>query len=240
MAPFPATRPSVIRALNTDDRETRDRARETLAATYWKPVYKYVRLRWNASREDAEDLTQDFFIQAFDRSTLERYDARRARFRTFLRTCVDGVVANARRDATRAKRGGAITFVPMDFAGAELELAGIAPPADAQLDDFFRREWVRAVFEQTIERLRRECRAEGREQHFALFMRYDVEPLDDGARPTYARLARDLGLPETQVTNFLALARRRFRHHVLEVLVDLTGNDDEYAEAARDLLGVDA
>jgi RNA polymerase sigma factor (sigma-70 family) len=239
MVPFPATRPSVIRALNSGDRDTRDRARETLAATYWKPVYKYVRLRWNASREDAEDLTQDFFVQAFDRSTLERFDADRARFRTFVRTCVDGVVANSRRDAHRVKRGGAVTFVPMDFAGAELELAGIAPPADAQLDEFFRREWVRSVFEQSVERLHGECNAEGRELHFELFMRYDVEPMDDGTRPTYARLARDVGLPETQVTNFLALARRRFRHHVLEVLLDLTGNDQEYAEAARDLLGVE-
>lgn len=240
MAPFPATRPSVIFALGDDDRATRDRARETLAATYWKPVYKYVRLRWNASREDAEDLTQEFFAQVFDRATLERYDAARARFRTFLRTCVDGTVANARRDANRVKRGGTITFVPMDFARAELELDGVVPPADAALDDFFRREWARAVFEQALERLRRECSAEGREPHFSLFVRHDVEPMNDGARPTYAQLARDLALRETQVTNFLSLARRRFRHHVLEVLVDLTGNDAEYAEAARDLLGVDA
>jgi RNA polymerase sigma factor (sigma-70 family) len=239
MAPFPATRSSVIRALNHDDRPTRDRARETLAATYWKPVYKYVRLRWSASREDAEDLTQDFFIQAFDRSTLERYDAGRARFRTFLRTCVDGTVANARRDAGRVKRGGEITFVPMDFAGAEVELAGVAPPAEAQADEFFRREWVRAVLEQAVDRLRRECVAEQRERHFALFLRYDVEPMGDGKRPTYAQLSRDLEMPETQVTNLLALARRRFRHHVLEVLVDLTAGDAEYAEAARDLLGVE-
>lgn len=239
MAPFPATRPSVIRALDHDDRETRDRARDTLAATYWKPVYKYIRLRWNASREDAEDLTQDFFVQAFDRATFERYDAGRARFRTFLRTCIDGTVTNARRDANRVKRGGAVTFVPMDFAGAELELAGVSPPADTQLDEFFHREWVRAVFEQAVDRLRRECDAEGREKHFELFMRYDVEPMDDGQRPTYARLARDHDLPETQVTNFLSLARRRFRQHVLDVLVDLTGSDEEYAEAARELLGVD-
>jgi RNA polymerase sigma factor (sigma-70 family) len=240
MAPFPATRPSVIRSLSDDDRGTRDRARETLAAAYWKPVYKYVRLRWNASREDAEDLTQDFFVQAFDRPTLERYDAGRARFRTFLRRCVDGVVAKARRDAHRLKRGGAITFVPMDFAAAELELVGVAAPADAQVDKFFRREWVRAVFEQSLDRLRLECVFKGRDQHLTVFMRHDVEPVDDGTRPTYAQLARDLDLPETQVTNFLALARRRFRHHVLAVLVDLTGNDEEYAEAARDLLGVEA
>jgi RNA polymerase sigma factor (sigma-70 family) len=239
MAPFPATRPSVIRALRDDDRAARNRAWETVAATYWRPVYKYVRLRWNASREDAEDLTQEFFARAFDRETLERYDSARARFRTFVRTCVDGVVANARRDAERVKRGGAITFVPMDFAGAEVELAGVTAPADEMVDDFFHREWVRAVFQQSVDHLRRECIFKRREQHFAVFMRYDVEPMDDRTRPTYAQLARDLEIPETQVTNYLALARRRFRHHVLDVLVDLTGNDEEYAEAARDLLGVE-
>jgi RNA polymerase sigma factor (sigma-70 family) len=240
MAPFPATRPSVIRALGDADRQTRDRAREIIAATYWRPVYKYVRLKWNASREDAEDLTQEFFGQVFDRATLERYDAERARFRTFLRTCVDGTVANARRDAKRIKRGGAIRLVPMDFAGAELELAGVAPPADAMLDEFFRREWIRAVFEQAVSRLRAECDADGHEPHFALFMRYDVEPMNDGARPTYAQLAQEFRLPETRVTNFLSLSRRRFRQHVLDILADLTGNEAEYAEAARDLLGIDA
>jgi RNA polymerase sigma factor (sigma-70 family) len=229
----------VIRALDHDDREIRDRARDTLAATYWKPVYKYIRLRWTASREDAEDLTQDFFAQAFDRAVLQRYDAGRARFRTFLRTCIDGTVANARRDASRIKRGGDMMFVSMDFAGAESELAGVSPPADAQLDEFFHREWVRAVFEQAVDRLRRECEQEGRDKHLELFMRYDVQPMDDGQRPTYARLARDLDLAETQVTNFLSLARRRFRQHVLDVLADLTASDEEYAEAARELLGVD-
>src|SRR5690242_5910909 len=109
MVPFPATRPSVIRALDDGDPATRERARDALARTYWKPVYKYIRLRWNASREDAEDLTQEFFAQAFERATLERYDASRVRFRTFLRTCVDGSVANARRDSNRIKRGGAFT-----------------------------------------------------------------------------------------------------------------------------------
>jgi len=230
----------MIRALAANDRHARERARETIAATYWKPVYKYIRLRWNASREDAEDLTQEFFARAFDRATLERYDSARARFRTFLRTCVDAAVANARRDAERMKRGGAVTFVSMDFAGAEGELAGVSAPPDEEVDAFFHREWVRAVFEQAVDHLRRECIFKQREEHFAMFMRYDVEPMDHDHRPTYAELARDCGIPETQVTNYLALARRRFRHHVLDVLVDLTGNDEEYAEAARDLLGVDA
>jgi RNA polymerase sigma factor (sigma-70 family) len=236
---FPLTRHSVVRALASGDTQVRRRAFETLVSSYWKPVYKYIRLRWQAPREDAEDLTQAFFTQAFEKRLLERYDSRRARFRTFLRTCVDGSVANARKAASRLKRGGQVTFVPMDFLNAEAEIAEGSPPIDADMDDVFRREWVRALFELAIERLRAECAHGGKELHFALFERYDLHAPTASESLTYADLAREYDLPDTQVTNFLAFARRRFRLHVLEVLAELTGSEEEFAEEARDLLGVD-
>src|SRR5258708_38346942 len=46
---FPATRRSVIEAARSIDAEERERALEALCAAYWKPVYKYVRWRWNAA-----------------------------------------------------------------------------------------------------------------------------------------------------------------------------------------------
>ena len=61
---FPLTRDSVLVELRSEDREKRERAWESLAAAYWRPVYCHIRLRWNASREDAQDLTQDFFLRA--------------------------------------------------------------------------------------------------------------------------------------------------------------------------------
>ena len=64
------------------------------------------------------------------------------------------------------------------------------------------------------------------------------QQVETDARPSYATLARDFDLPETQVTNFLALARRRFRQHVLDALSELTGSQEEYAEAVRELLGI--
>ena len=234
---FPATHVSVIEALGSADAAVRERAFDTLVTVYWKPVYKYIRLRWTLEHEDSEDLTQDFFRLAMEKKWLARYDPRRARFRTFLRTCVDGVVSNWKRAEGRAKRGGAVEFVAMDFDAAEREFAEAAPAADGDVEAYFQREWVRAVFEHAIARLRAECEAEGKERHFALFVRYDVEAARTDVRPSYADLARDFSLPETQVTNFLALARRRFRHHVLQALAELTGSQDEYAEAVRDLLG---
>src|SRR5437588_5345911 len=60
---FPVTRHSVVLAMRSDDPRQRLRAAETIAAAYWKPIYKYVRLKWNLEREDAQDFTQEFLLR---------------------------------------------------------------------------------------------------------------------------------------------------------------------------------
>ena len=233
---FPPTRRSVVRALGSADVEVRQRAFDTLVRAYWQPVYKYIRLRWRVPREQAEDLTQEFFTEALEKAWLKGYDPARARFRTFLRLCVDRDVAKARRAAARAKRGGSVTFVPLKFVDAEVQIRGAPAVADAEAEEFFRREWVRAVFELAIERLRAECAAAGKTVQFRVFERYDVRPEGTGPAPTYAELAREHGIPETQVTNYLAFARKRLRQHVLEALAELAGSDAEFAAEAREVL----
>jgi hypothetical protein len=74
--------------------ETRRQAFGALAEGYWRPVYKYVRWHWRADPAEAEDLTQGFFARAYEKRFFDRFEAARGRFRTFLRTCVDGYVAN--------------------------------------------------------------------------------------------------------------------------------------------------
>src|SRR5882762_9199449 len=60
---FPITRWSVIDAVKSHDPAEQTRALDTLCTAYWKPVYKYVRLRWSRPPEDAQDLTQGFFAE---------------------------------------------------------------------------------------------------------------------------------------------------------------------------------
>ena len=48
---FPATRWSLIVASRSAQAEERQRALDTLIAAYWKPVYKYIRLRWGRDNE---------------------------------------------------------------------------------------------------------------------------------------------------------------------------------------------
>jgi hypothetical protein len=238
-AAFPATRWTLVRATGSADPVVRRQATETLIAAYWKPVYKYIRVKWQAGNEDAKDLTQAFFAVAVEKGFFDPFDPGKARFRTFVRLCVDGFVANERRAANRLKRGGGAEILTLDFAAAEGELRRQEPAATVDPDDFFRREWVREMFASTVDDLRRRCAASGKELHFKLFERYDLDGPDAAEKPSYAGLAQEFGLAQTQVTNYLAVARRLFRRLVLERLRASTGSEDEYRDEVWRLFGGD-
>ena len=74
--------------------------------------------------------------------------------------------------------------------------------------------------------------------HLQLFERYDLENSDP--KPSYADLAKEFGLPPTDVTNYLAFARREFRRCVLDQLREMTASEEEFRREARVLLGVDS
>lgn len=233
---FPATRWSAIEGARSSDPEERRRALDRIVSVYWKPVYKYVRARYRRSAEDAQDLTQEFFASLIERGTLNTYDPQRARLRTFLRSCVDALVANADRDARRLKRGGGVAPLSLEFELAEGELARTGLPSPERVDDFFEKEWVRSLFAAAVGQLRSACTARGKLVPFALFERYDLEDHDSGP-PTYSDLAREFGIATTDVTNYLAFARREFRRITLELLRETTASDDEFRREARSLLG---
>ena len=236
---FPPTRASLVRAASSAEPDVRRQAFGALAEGYWSPVYKYLRRRWGADRAEAEDLTQGFFARAFEKRFFDRFDPARGRFRTFLRACLEGFVANERQSAARLKRGGGAPLVSLDVDGAERELARDFRPEVDDYESWFHREWVRALFSRAVSALEQRCRDEGRLAAFMVFHRYDVEG-EDGERPTYEALGRELGLPVTQVTNHLAAMRRELRRDVLEALRALTASEDEFRAEARDLLGISA
>lgn len=232
---FPPTRLSVVERTRSENEETRRLAIGTLIEAYWKPVYKYLRLKWRLDPDDAADLTQEFFKTTLEKDVLGRYDAQRARFRTYLRLCVDGFASNVKKAEGRLKRGGGVLTVPLDFQSAEGELKRREPSVPADVDEMFYQEWVRAFFQRAVEDLRASSEASGRTTMFEVFGRYDLA--DPTERPTYAELAQELGLTSTTVTNHLAAMRRQFRRHVLDRLRDLTTTEDEFGAEAKRLLG---
>jgi RNA polymerase sigma factor (sigma-70 family) len=236
---FPITHHSAIVAAASDDEEVRQRALETIVASYWKPAYKYLRIKWQASNENAKDLTQSFFLTAIEKSYFADYDASKASFQTFFRTCLDRFVANQNKAERRLKRGGGANHLSLDFVGAESELTDNLPAPELNPEDFFHREWVRSLFTLALETLQDRYQQSGRDIYFQLFERYDLR---EGAesKVSYASLASEFELKTTDVTNYLAAARRDFRKILLEKVRELTGTEAEFQAEVRALLGAEA
>jgi RNA polymerase sigma factor (sigma-70 family) len=232
---FPLTRHSVLLAAQSDDPDARSLAIEAITLAYWRPVYKYVRMKWNINREDAADFTQEFFVHLLEKEFLNSYDSRKGRLRTFLRTCADRLLMNQMRDCKRLKRGGGRLHFSLDFEQAERELATV--PTSESPEARFDKEWVRSLFALGLQRLRASCASSGKMIHFELFELYDLA--DDDPKPSYSQLATKFGLATTDVTNYLAFARREFRRCVLDQLREMTATDQEFRREAQALLGVD-
>jgi RNA polymerase sigma factor (sigma-70 family) len=239
---FPLTRWSVIEAVRSDDPSERERALETLFATYWKPVYKYVRLRWNRLAEDAQDLTQGFFVELLERELLARYNPEKSRLRTYLRLCVDSFVMNQDKAAHRQKRGGNALHSALDFDAAEEELHGTAIdvasiPSPVSLEQFFEKEWIRGLFTLAVEDLRKLCEARNRPKSFQIFEEYDLDATEN---VSYDQLAAKYALPVTDVTNALAWARREFRKIALDRLREICANYEEFQREVLTVFGKQA
>src|SRR5580765_3001902 len=236
---FPTTRRSAVLAAGSEDRVEKERGFELLVEAYWKPVYKYVRVQWRADNEEGKDLTQGFFARAFEKDFLRSYDPGKGSFRNFLRVCLDGHVANERKAARRQKRDPGTPLLSLDFAAADGEITSQGPAGGQSLEDYFHAETVRSLFALSVEALRAECAAHGKELAFRLFEQYDLDPGPEG-EPAYADLAAEHGLSASEVTSRLAYARRTFRRLLLDRLRSMTGSESEFREEARAILGRDS
>jgi hypothetical protein len=227
------TRLSVVERTRSSDEDTRRIAFATIIDAYWKPVYKYLRVKWLLGPDEAADLTRQFFATALENEVIEKYDSTRARFRTHLRLCLDGFASKAGKPEHRVKRDGGIEMVRLDFTSAENEVRRHEPGLNDDVDTLFHREWSRALRERSLVDLKRYADAAGRTVMFDVFARYDLSD-DVESRPTYAEIARTLNVTPATVTNHLAAMRRQYRSILLERLRELTSSAEEWeAEAAE-------
>jgi RNA polymerase sigma factor (sigma-70 family) len=214
---FPSTRISLLEAaaagLSSD-------ALDRVIALYWKPVYRFIRLKFRKNNEDAKDLTQGFFAAALQRDFFARFDPAKASFRTYLRMAVERFAANQHAALNRQKRGGDIEFE----TGAE-QVAATETPAQV-----FEREWQRQLFCLALDDLRAHCNGIGKELQFRVFQDYDLAA---GERPSYAELAVRHGISENSVTNYLAWARRMLLGFATERLRGTTSGARELREEMR-------
>jgi RNA polymerase sigma factor (sigma-70 family) len=196
-------------------------AMQTLCATYWRPLYAFVR-RSGRSVEDAQDLTQSFFFRMLEKDSLRHVDPTLGKFRAFLLASMRNFLANEwRRDQT-SMRGGHLEFLSVeDLTRAEDHYAAAATGTPEQI---YERNWALALLERTTRKLADEFAAAGKAHVFTQLKPY-LEGDRDAVR--YSQAAASLGWSEVTVRVSVHRMRGRFRDLLRrEVAATLTDPDD--------------
>lgn len=207
---FPLTSWGLIAGVHASKTITRQQALESLCQRYWKPVYHFVRRTWSKSHEDAKDLTQAFFLRILSGDALQKYLPERAGFRHYLKMLLRGFAADQQDALMALKRGGGIRIVPLE---GRTPLQELVPDARArEPEDFFDWAWKKEILEHAIERTREWFASVNRARQFRAFEVYDLVNPDQ--RPTYADVAAELGVSESDVRNYLFAVRERLRTEI--------------------------
>ena len=202
---FATTHWSVVLAAANEETSEAAAALESLCRTYWYPLYAYVRHRGH-SPEDSQDLTQEFFYRLLQRDYLSQLDPGKGKFRSFLLACINHFLANEWDRVRTLKRGGQITFVPLDTLVAEQRYqpeAGLS----CSPEHLYERCWALALLQQVLRNLRQEAMETGRGSHFD-----ELRIFLTGEKPsvTYAELAARLGTNEPALRKEVQRLRSRY------------------------------
>lgn len=203
---------------------------ESLCSIYWPPLYAYIRHRGN-SAEDAKDLTQEFFTRFLEKDYLKEVDPAKGKFRSFLLAAVNHFLSNERDRARTLKRGGSVSFFPLDFEEAEQRYRGGAlhPLTPEQL---FERSWALASLESALARLRREYDKLGKA---TLFDRLKGTLTTREEHDRYHDIAADLELSEEAIKASVHRLRRRYRELLHEEIAQTLADGEDIEVELRHL-----
>lgn len=176
-ASFNTTRWTLVGDLASPDPDAQRLAFEAVVRNYWPAVYGTLRRR-GFGREQAQELTQDFFTEVvLGRRLLIRADPGRGRLRSLLLAALNNyLVDQARRDAAR---GGGRTVELGDLEREEEFLA--AAPHDA--DAFFDRRFALAAAEEALRRCEAHYTANGKAKNWSAYFAHVLAPYRGGTTP---------------------------------------------------------
>ena len=205
-------------------------ALERLCATYWYPLYSFLR-RQGQSPHDAQDLTQSFFAQLLEKNSLQSVNPGKGKFRSFLLSSLKHFLANERDRAGALKRGGAIAFISWEEAGAE-ERHRQADSLALTPDKAFEQTWAMTLLERVLAKLRTDYADAGQS---ALFDALQIFLTGDKGAVPYAEMAARLNLGESALKMSIQRLRRRFGELLREEIAHTVSRPEEIDEEIRAL-----
>ena len=229
---FPATRWTLIEKVRHGGPEAR-LAREQLCSLYWYPIYAFLR-RHGRSHEDAEDLTQGFFVKVLGDETFAAALREKGKLRTFLLQALKNHMADASRREGALKRGGGERALSFDAMSANERYAN-EPTDNRDPEVMFTRAWAGELVAGVRRRLRDEFQGSGRGDLFETllpFLLWEEEP------PSYAVVAKKLQASQTSVRLLVFRLRGRFREELRREISQTVDSAEEVESEIAWLRGV--
>ncbi len=224
---FRQTRWTLVRRIRDKDRvKQSDIALNELCSLYWEPVYRYIRML-GQSKEDAEDLTQQFFLRSLKNELFEKSDRSRGKLRTLICVAVNRFVIDEGRRQRRFKRGGHLHRLPCDVTEIESRLRDQGGSALSP-DHAFDIQCGRAILDEVWDRLEKVYIDAGDQDLFAMLSPFIVGP--EGEAVTQVAAAEELGI--TPDAFWKRLKRLRLRYRVI-----LTNRIAQTVESQDDIEG---
>ena len=222
---FPTTHWSLIVSAR-DEGAQAEAALAELCRIYWYPIYSFIRAR-SVSADEAQDLTQEFFLQLLSRGTISAANPAAGRFRSFLAVSLKHFLADQADRRNAWKRGGRTATLPIDLAAAEERFVRDLSFHETP-ERIFDRQWALTVVAHASEQLGEVFEREGRSdlyRHLRAFLPGGAEP------SSYDELVRALGMTEGAIKVAIHRLRRRYRSllraSVSHTLSDPNDVDDE-------------
>jgi RNA polymerase sigma factor (sigma-70 family) len=180
---------------------------------YWYPLYAYVRRRGYAP-EEAQDLTQGFFLHLLEHKTLGRADPLKGKFRSFLLGSLQNYISTEAERARCLKRGGGVEFVHLDLQNAEkrysLEAVDALTP-----EKVFAARWALALLGEAMNRLRQEYAAPGRAATLEVLKAF-LDFRNSRDAPSYEEAAASLEVSVGAVKTMIHRLRKQYAALVRE------------------------
>jgi RNA polymerase sigma-70 factor (ECF subfamily) len=226
-AHFATTRWSLVLAAGAAWSPAADEALAKLCETYWYPLYAFLRGRGQGP-DDAQDLTQAFFLRLLEKKVLRHADPARGRFRSFLLTSLKNFAANERDREVARKRHEAPISIEIETAEGRFQRE---PPTDETPEKVFDRRWALTLLDRVLTRLRNDM-ARSNSQRFESLKMYLT-----GEQPqqTYAETAVALGISEGNVRVAVHRLRRQFRTLLREEIAHTLSTPEEIEDEIQHL-----
>ena len=225
---FPTTRWTLVVATGDPGRKEARSALVSLCDNYWYPLYAYLRRRGYPS-DQAQDLTQEFFIRVLEGRYLNRAEPEKGRFRAFLLTSLKFFVADEEDRRRAHKRGGGM-IVPLELSSGE-ERYQRETAHDETPERIYERRWALSVLDRVLDKLRAEFVQHGRTEHFETLKVFLLGQSD----APYAALAREMKSSEGALKVAIHRLRKRYRELFRQEIADTVADPAEVESELRHL-----